>query len=696
MTPRPLLSRLSARNAASALTLAVALPLAAGCGGVSPTASVPTSPALSADGSPIVAHWTADTLSLIEFENAFAQSDGILADTASNALERRQDFLNRYVNFKLKVLAAREAGYAEDSSYQAEVESYRDQLAGPYFTDKEIFDDIVRDIYVKQAEEIRVRHILFRPQGRDTTRVYARAVAIRDSIAAGLLDFEVAARKYSGDPSVETNGGDIGYITGGRTILAFEELTYNTPVGEVGGPVRTAFGYHVIEVLDRRPTVGEIEARHILVSLDPNPAPADTLAAYETIQDLRRRVEAGEDFAELAREYSDDSGSGANGGDLGSFGMGRMVPPFEAAAFALIDVGDLAGPVRTRFGYHLIQLTGRPERPSFDDAYDALKQLAQRLPRTSLQRERVTKAYRDSLGGSFDEDLLREALSQTVPDSLTMMLLTDGFGPDYRDRVFATVGDVSYTLGELIDTYRRTPTRARLGEVQREPVQIYVDAAQSFLNEQALNQAIRDLENQDPEFRQIFQSYAEGVLYFRIAEDSVWTRAQTDEIGLRSYYSARQDEYRYPERRRVLALRSPSDSLLQTVIGQLEAGRDARTIVAAHVDRDVPLRLDTVYVADSTRSALDQTLSLNVGEHTNVVAERTRSAVYVVDGIEPPRAKTFEEARAEAATGYQEVLERNWEARLRDRYEARIYPERIPPRPLAPSSSSTTVGTTPR
>jgi len=635
-----------------------------------------------------VAQWTADTLSLVEFEEAFAQSDGIIADTVANPLERRQDFLNRFVNFKLKVLAAREAGYAEDSSYQAEVESYRDQLAGPYFTDKEIFDDLVRDIYNKQAEEIRVRHILFRPRGADTTAVYAEAVAVRDSIAAGQLDFEAAARAYSGDPSVETNGGDIGYVTGGLTVLPFEQLTYDTPVGEVGGPIRTSFGYHVIEVLDRRQTKGEIEARHILISPEGQ-EPADTLAAYQTIVELKERVEAGEDFADLARQFSDDTGSGARGGDLGSFGAGRMVPPFEQAAFALANVGDMSGPVRSRFGYHLIQLTGKPARPSYEDSYDALKQRAQRLPRTALKRDKVTRAYRDSIGGTFDEALLREALSQVPADSLTAMLLTDGFGAEYAGRTFASVGDESFTMGELIDTYRRTPNRTPFGETPRGPVAIYVDAAQTFLDEAALAQAIRDLENRDPEFRRIFRGYADGVLYFRIAEDSVWTRAKEDEAGLRSYYADRQGEYRYPERRRVLAFRSPSDSLLQAIGRQLDLGYDARNMYDAFMGGAIPLRLDTVYVADSTRSALDQVLSLEVGEYTGVVAERSRSAIYVLDGIEAPRAKTFDEARAEISTGYQEVLERTWEARLRDRYEAEIYPDRIPPRPMTASPPPT-------
>ena len=690
MTARPLPSPPPARLAACALAIVL---LAAGCGGSRPAAPAP--PALDADGSPVVATWTADTLSLREFEEAFTQADGTLADTATNTLERRLDFLSRYVDFRLKVLAAREAGYAEDSTYQAEVESYRDQLAGPYFTDKEIFDDIVRDIYDKQAEEVRVRHILFRPRSADTTQAYTTAIAVRDSIASGALDFADAAVRYSEDPSAETNRGDIGYITGGLTVLAFEDLTYGTPVGEVAGPVQTQFGYHIIEVLDRRPAQGEIEARHILVT-PASDEPADTLAAYETVADLRARVEAGEDFAALAREYSDDTGSGARGGDLGSFGTGRMVPPFEEAAFGLRAVGDLAGPVRTRFGYHLIQLTGVAERPSFDEAYDALKQRAQRLPRTALRREAVTRAYRDSIGSTFDEALVREVLGRVPADSLTMRLLTDGFAPADAGRVFGTVGDSSYVFSDLIETYRRTPNRNRLGETPRTPVDIYVDAAQRYLDEAALSQAIRALEDRDPEFRRIFRGYADGVLYFRIAEDSVWTRAKDDDAGLREYYDANQAEYRYGERRRVLAFRSPSDSVLQSVATRLDGGEDARALFAGYTDDEMPLRLDTVYVADSTRSALDETLSLSVGDHTGVVAERARSAVYVLDGVEAPRGKTFDEARAEITTGYQEVLEDTWEARLRDRYDARTYPDRIPPRPAGPAPAPTDVGTNPR
>lgn len=658
--------------------LALALALA-GCSGARPTA-----PAVAADGTPVVARWSADTLSLAEFDAVYTATDGVVSDSTQTPLERRKDFLERYVNFRLKVLAAKAAGYHQDSSYLAEVEAYRDQLAGPYFMDRQVLEDIVRDLYDKQAEEIEVSHILFllSPAAlpADTAAVFARANALRDSIEAGTISFEDAARRYSEDPSARQNGGALGYITGGRTILPFEDMAFQTPVGEISAPVRTRFGVHVIQVTDRQPRRGEIEARHILI----RPAADGSLdSARALVEDLKARVEAGEDFAALAQEYSADTGSGARGGDLGAFGRGRMVAPFEQAAFALQNVGDLSDPVETQFGVHLIQLTGAPERPTYDESYDELRRLAERLPRTALRRQAIGREYFDANGGTFDEALVREAVGQFPADSVQQHVLTSGFGDPYTGRTFATLGDSTYALGDLVDVYRRT----RFGP---HPAGEMIEVARQWVDEQAVEVAIGRLEERDPEFARVFRSYADGVLLFRIAEDSVWTRAKDDTTGLQRYFDARPGQFRWPERRRALAFRSTSDSLLQVVAGRLDAGTAPRAILGD----SLAVRLDTVYVADSTGTPLDAVLGLTVGGRTDVVTERLTRSLYVLDGVEAPRDKTFDEARAELVTGYQEELEEDWEDRLRERYDAETFPERVTavssvaPEPDVPEAAS--------
>ncbi len=657
-------------------TLALAaLAALAGCGG-----SRPAVPALGPDGTPVVASWTADTLTLAEFDQAFSAAEGALVDSTQTPLERRIDFLERYVDFRLKVLAARQAGYADDSSYVAEVASYRDQLAGPYFMDRQVLDEIVRDLYEKQAEEVDVSHILFllSPAERDTAAVYARATALKDSIDAGLLSFEDAATRYSEDPSAAQNQGHLGYLTGGRTILPFEDAAYDTPVGTVGGPVRTQFGVHLLQVHDRRVARPQIGARHILIRTTDSVSPDSARAVIES---LRQRVLAGEDFAELAREYSEDTGSGANGGDLGEFGRGQMVAPFEEAAFALQNVGDLSEPVESRFGVHLIQLTSVPERPTYDEAAPNLRQLANRLPRTAIRRQAIGREYFDEAGGTYDDALVREAVLQYGEAAARDSVLANGFGA-YDGRTFATVGDSTYTLDQLLPQFRRT----RFGP---HPAGQMIEEARAFVDEQAVEMALAQLEDRDPEFGRVFRSYADGVLLFRIAEDSVWTPAREDSVGLRRYFDARPGEFRWPTRRRVLAFRAASDSLLRAVATDLDAG----TAPQAALDGRDGLRLDTLYVADSTQTELDRVLGLEPGQRTEVVLERGRRALYVLDGIEPPRDKTFGEARAELITGYQEEIEQAWENRLRARYDAKTYPERVtatssvaPPEPTGPTT----------
>ena len=665
-----------AAGLAALLPLLGALVLAA-CSGTPPAPADPT-PAVAPDGTPVVAAWTGTLFSLDDFEAAYADAEGgVVTDslTDDSLRARRLDFLERYVDFRLKVRSAREAGYAEDSSYRAEVADYRDQLAGPYFTDRAILDGILRDLYEKQQEEIAVSHVLLRvgPDAppADTLAALRKILAIRDSIVSQGLGFEAAARRHSEDPSAAQNGGALGYISGGRTVLAFEEAAYGTPVGEVSQPARSQFGYHLVQVTDRRPRTAPIQARHILIR--PGATPEDSLARRATMDSVRTAVLGGADFGALAREYSEDPGSAPRGGDLGSFGPGRMVPPFEQAAFALAEPGDVSEVVTTRFGFHLIQLTGRDALPSFDESYDELKSLAQRLPRTALKRRSVGEAERAARGATFDADAIRGAFAGLPADTVQAVAMS-GFG-EADTTAFAAIGERTFTLAELTTPLRRQRFSVAPGT---DPVDALVEFADGFVTEQAVEAAMRDLEDRDPEFARIFQGYTDGVLLFRIAEDSVWTRAADDDAGLRRTFEANADAYRWPERRRILAFRTPADSLLRAVGERLDAGEAPADIFAAHEGDRFALRLDTLRLADSTNTPLDATLELAVGERTDVLPERSRLAVYVLDGIEAPRGKTFDEARAEVISDYQEVLEAEWVARLRARYEARTYPDRVP------------------
>ncbi len=115
----------------------------------------------------------------------------------------------------------------------------------------------------------------------------------------------------------------------------------------------------------------EIRARHILLRVAPDATPTQRDSVMAQARDLRARAQSGENFAELARQFSQDPGSARDGGDLGFFGRGQMVAPFEQAAFAL-GVGEVSDVVETPFGYHIIKVEER-RMPDFDDVRDAFR-----------------------------------------------------------------------------------------------------------------------------------------------------------------------------------------------------------------------------------------------------------------------------------------------------------------------------------
>ncbi|WP_313311449.1 peptidylprolyl isomerase [Pulveribacter sp.] len=215
------------------------------------------------------------------------------------------------------------------------------------------------------ATALNLGHILIRVP-EDASPVQAaerekRARQVAEQLQAG-GDFAALARQYSDAPE-GSQGGALGLRPADRYPELFVSATQGTAVGGTAGPVRSAAGFHILKVLERSRAgavpamVVQNHARHILLRLQPG---LTERQAAERLEELRDRVASGRaDFAELAREYSQD-GSAKNGGDLGWASPGRYVPEFEEVLNSL-SPGEISQPVVSRFGVHLIQLLERRE-----------------------------------------------------------------------------------------------------------------------------------------------------------------------------------------------------------------------------------------------------------------------------------------------------------------------------------------------
>lgn len=228
-------------------------------------------------------------------------------------------------------------------------------------SDAEVDDFIERIGDADTDYEYRLAHILIAvPDAASPARV-DEARMLADGLLARLEqgeDFDSLANTFSaGDTALQ--GGDLGWRKEAEIPSLFADSVLTMQTGAYAGPIRSASGYHIVFLRDRRNAdqvlTQQVRSRHILIR--PNELISET-EARERLEELRERILAGEDFARLARLYSIDYNSGADGGDIGWQGPGGTVPEYEAVANRL-EIGELSQPFRTQFGWHLVEVTER-------------------------------------------------------------------------------------------------------------------------------------------------------------------------------------------------------------------------------------------------------------------------------------------------------------------------------------------------
>ncbi|MDJ0646444.1 MAG: peptidylprolyl isomerase, partial [Flavobacteriaceae bacterium] len=227
-----------------------------------------------------------------EFLRVFNKNRDIVEEENRRSVE---DYLELYVNYKLKLKQAYAFGLDTVTSYKRELEKYREQLIQPYLKDSKVTNALVKEAYNRMLEEVNASHILVRlnPKAspKDTLMAYKKIMEARTKVLDG-RPFEEVAKDYSEDPSAQKNGGDLGYFTAFSMVYPFENAAYTNEVGAVSMPFKTSFGYHIIKVKDKRPSQGEVEVAHIMVK---NKA-KDSAQTKKQINDIYAKLQQGDTF----------------------------------------------------------------------------------------------------------------------------------------------------------------------------------------------------------------------------------------------------------------------------------------------------------------------------------------------------------------------------------------------------------------
>lgn len=612
-----------------------------------------------------------------EFERIYTKNNE--KDTTFIDDKSLEEYLELFINFKLKVIEAEKIGLDTTASFKRELAGYRRQLSKPYLTDKEAEEQLLKEAYERSKTDNRASHILIKldvhSSPEDTLLAYEKITKIYKRILAG-EPFEKVAQEVSEDPAAKKNNGDLGFFTVFQMRLyPFESVAYNTKTGEISPPFRTKSGYHIIKVTDRRKARGQVKVAHIMIVIPRQTKPEDAEKSKEKIFDLYNKLKSGEDFAKLAKEFSDDKGTAQKGGELQWFGTRRMVREFEEASFSLKNKGDFSEPVKTSFGWHIIKLIDKIEIGSFDESKTDLKnKIAKDVERAEKSKLAFIKKLKKEYNFKQNTKNLQD-FYKVVDDSIFDSKWDVEQAKDLNNILF-TLSDLSVSQQEFakyLDKYQRK---------KRKPISIetYVNEVYNkFVKKTIIEYEDKHLEEKYPEFGFLMNEYHDGILLFELTDKIVWSKAIKDTAGLQEFYEKNKTNYMWNDR---------VDAIIYTCynenVAELTRKLAEKRAAKGYSDEDILKTVQKKYPQDTVifetgkflkgDNNIIDSIKWETGFSENI-KKGDKIIFVVINNILTPEPKTLQEAKGLVTADYQTLLEKQWIEELKEKYKVTVNKE---------------------
>ncbi len=634
------------------------------------------------NNDPILLKIAGENISKSEFLRVFQKNNIKDQPIDKKALD---EYLELYINFKLKVKEAIELGLDTAREFKSELNGYRSQLAQPLLVDKDVTEGLINEAYNHMQYDIRASHILIKVDKNanpsDTLIAYNKTMSLRKRILAGET-FEKIAAESSDDPSAKDvpatnerpeykgNGGDLGYFSAFDMIYTFEDGAYNTKVGDISMPIRSDYGYHLIKVTDKKKAMGKVQIAHILISMAPNPSADDIKNVQKKIDEINAKLKSGTSFEDLVKEYSDDKGSVSKGGVLPEFGVNRMIPEFIVAISKLEKPGDISEPIQSKYGWHVLKLINKQGVKSFEELKNDIKQKVSKDERSNKSKESFLSKLKVEYKFTENTKTIKD-FYKVVTDSI--------FNNSWKTEEAKMLTAKMFSIGEK--TYTQTDFAEFLAvkqeKVATQSIESYVNNRYKEWQEYLLfKYADSKLEEKNNDFKVLMQEYHDGILLFDLTDRNVWSKAIKDTVGLKEFHQRNALNYMWGER-------------LDAVIFTFKHGKvtenDARKFVEkinkkkynydfnkideliAKLTKDsaaVEYKYDKFSKGDN--KFIDQ-INWQIGI-SKTITDGNNLIIVLGNKIITPEQKTLTEAKGIVTADYQNYLEKEWLKSLRNKY----------------------------
>ncbi len=579
-----------------------------------------------------------------------------------------REYLDLYINFKLKVKAAYDAGLDKDQTQLYELQNFKKQIAENIINEKSNVKELVKEAFDRSQKDVHLAHVFIEvPAKSDTVAAFKKIHEAYKALQQG-KDFETVSAEYSSDAGTVQSKGDLGYITVFTLPYEFENIAYSLKANNYSAPVKTSLGYHIFKNKGERSPLGTRRVAQILVAFPPNGSDSEKARAKQKADSIYSLLKGGAKFEELVASVSNDMTTSNNGGQLAEFGIGTFNPVFEKAAFAMQNKDEVSTPFATTYGYHILKLL--EAKPVVTDAKDEMY--------LSTLQEKVTK---DGRLAQARKQMLNKQLSvlkykPAVYNQKDLFAFTDTNWQKTTAKPVNTIKENTVLFSFATQSIKAGDWVKFVRAVKSAPNEFsgkeYKELLADYVRVTADEYYRNNLDKYSVEFDRQVKEFKDANLLFGVMDKNVWAKANEDDAGLRAYYNQHKSKYQWAPSADALVITCQNEQvateLQKKLLSNLNAWRGITDGYGSQV------------AADSSRYELSQ---LPVAGRTNFTpglltapvsnaSDGTTSFNYIIKVYRDTDQRSFEDARGMVISDYQQVLEDKWLATLKKKYPVKV------------------------
>lgn len=583
-------------------------------------------------------------------------------DTSGNRQEKMKEYLDLYINFKLKLQAAYDEKINTNAELKAETENFKTQLADNFINKQANLAGLVHEAFLRSRKDILVQQVFVQFDGADTSTAHTKISKALSELKTG-KDFEEISVKYSNVKAVKDVRGNIGYITVFTLPYSIENIIYNLKPGGFSAIYKSGAGYHIFKNAGERPAVGRRKIQQLLFATHDFYSDAQLNETRQQADSVYNLLQHGTSFAALMPLYGHNYNSNDPHNTI-EVKTGDYTSDFEKEVFGLKETADVSKPFKTAYGYNIIRLVEKLPVPFNEDdaAFETyLQTQIQNTGRLDAAKNNLVKTWLGITG-----------FKETNYNKNDLWIYTDSSLRN-TGRIFASYKALKPETVVFEFTDRKLTVADWIGYLQSKNIYPETEAAgYSSLMNDFIQVSCREyyrlhIENFDPSLSEQLKEFNEANMLFYIMDKHVWSKASNDTAGLKRYHELHKSNYTWQKSVTALVVSAREKTIADSIALKLKNNPSAwRNIVAAY---------NEVY-ADSSRFAEDELpvkekikheVNFQTAPESNEEGN-VYTFVHVFSCSNEQELKSFEEARGSVINDYQEEVEKNWIKSLKIQY----------------------------